>query len=337
MDYIAEPATDMSHTSDWPLPADSLRLPIPAALLEKLAVHPLSRDLYPTSLGHYRRARDHRMSRERHDEHLLIYCSEGQGLLRVREGDAWREYRVGSGDLLWLPPGMAHDYAADDRQPWTIFWTHLRGDSATWLQHSAGYRDTPLRHWGLQHALLGGFEQLLEVRHSGYRFQHFLLAASRLRSLLCQLPLLRPPPRPAMFPILRPLLHTAALACALPALAADPQPASGGWAQPDPAPIGYAVLNVSRERVESGTACDVGLYVHDELVGNLQPGASLALNLQPGAVDVRLAPNGPGEACRNGMTILAGQTLTLRAGEIRNLRITLGAGGLYLAPVADGY
>ena len=35
-----------------------------------------------------------------------------------------------------------------------------------------------------------------------------------------------------MFPILRPLLHTAALACALPALAADPQPASGGWAQP---------------------------------------------------------------------------------------------------------
>ncbi|MCG3030133.1 AraC family transcriptional regulator [Pseudomonas aeruginosa] len=132
MDYIAEPATDMSHTSDWPLPADSLRLPIPAALLEKLAVHPLSRDLYPTSLGHYRRARDHRMSRERHDEHLLIYCSEGR------------------------------------------------------------YRDTPLRHWGLQHALLGGFEQLLEVRHSGYRFQHFLLAASRLRSLLCQLPLLRP-------------------------------------------------------------------------------------------------------------------------------------------------
>ncbi|MBG7561456.1 MmsAB operon transcriptional regulator MmsR, partial [Pseudomonas aeruginosa] len=107
MDYIAEPATDMSHTSDWPLPADSLRLPIPAALLEKLAVHPLSRDLYPTSLGHYRRARDHRMSRERHDEHLLIYCSEGQGLLRVREGEAWREYRVGSGDLLWLPPGMA--------------------------------------------------------------------------------------------------------------------------------------------------------------------------------------------------------------------------------------
>ncbi|HHK2447142.1 TPA: hypothetical protein ACQRH3_004976, partial [Pseudomonas aeruginosa] len=116
-----------------------------------------------------------------------------------------------------------------------------------------------------------------------------------------------------------------------------PQPASGGWAQPDPAPIGYAVLNVSRERVESGTACDIGLYVHDELVGNLQPGASLALNLQPGAVDVRLAPNGPGDACRNGMTILAGQTLTLRAGEIRNLRITLGAGGLYLAPVADGY
>ncbi|MGV8546843.1 hypothetical protein ACV35P_34740, partial [Pseudomonas aeruginosa] len=79
-----------------------------------------------------------------------------------------------------------------------------------------------------------------------------------------------------------------------------------------------------------------GLYVHDELVGNLQPGASLARNLQPGAVDVRLAPNGPGDACRNGMTILAGQTLSLRAGDVLTLRIALRAGGLDLAPVADG-
>ncbi|MGC3194756.1 hypothetical protein ACPTGE_31005, partial [Pseudomonas aeruginosa] len=78
------------------------------------------------------------------------------------------------------------------------------------------------------------------------------------------------------------------------------------------------VLNVSRERGESGTACDIGQYVHDVLVGKLQPGASLALNLQAGAVDVRHAPNGPGDACRNGMTNLAGQTLTLRAGENRN-------------------
>lgn len=80
-------------------------------------------------------------------------------------------------------------------------------------------------------------------------------------------------------------LYILALACALPVGATEPQPAGGAWAQPDPAPIGYAVLNISRERVESGTACDVGLYVHDELVGNLQPGASLALNLQPGAVN----------------------------------------------------
>ena len=47
-----------------------------------------------------------------------------------------------------------------------------------------------------------------------------------------------------MFPILRPLLHTAALACAL---RRSPRtrnrPAAAG--QPDPAPIGYAVLNVS--------------------------------------------------------------------------------------------
>lgn len=178
----------MSRTSDWPLPADSLRLVLPPTLLQKLATHPLSRDLYPSSLGHYRRARDHQMSREQHDDHLLIYCSEGQGELAAQG----RTQAVGCGDLIWLPPGMAHAYHADPANPWTIHWVHLRGDGADWLRHAAGYEDSPVRHWGLQHTLVSGFAQLLEARLSGYRFQPFLLAASRLRALLCQLPLLRP-------------------------------------------------------------------------------------------------------------------------------------------------
>ncbi|SDO82607.1 AraC family transcriptional regulator [Pseudomonas jinjuensis] len=179
----------MSRTSDWPLPSGSLRLLLPPALRQKLANHPLSRDLYPTSLGHYRRALHHQMSREQHDDHLLIYCSEGRGVLQVEGGQEWP---VGCGDLIWLPPGMAHAYRADEQAPWTISWVHLCGDSAAWLRRAAGYDEAPLRHWGVQHALLNGFAQLLEARHSGYRFQPFLLAASRLRSLLCQLPLLRP-------------------------------------------------------------------------------------------------------------------------------------------------
>lgn len=182
----------MSRTSDWPLPPDSLRLLLPPALLEQLAAHPLSRDLYPTSLGHYRRARGHQMSRERHDDHLLIYCSEGSGQLLATGADGTQALRVGSGDLLWLPPGMAHEYRADAEQPWSISWVHLRGEGAAWLRQAAGFDASPLRHWGVQHALLNGFAQLLEARHSGYRFQPYLLTASRLRTLLCQLPLLRP-------------------------------------------------------------------------------------------------------------------------------------------------
>lgn len=182
----------MSRTSDWPLPPDSLRLLLPPALLGKLAAHPLSRDLYPSSLGHYRRARDHQMSRDRHDDHLLIYCSEGLGHLLAHTADGPQALRVSSGDLIWLPPGMAHEYRADAEQPWSIAWVHLRGDGAAWLRQAAGYDVSPLRHWGLQHALVNGFAQLLEARHSGYRFQPYLLVASRLRALLCQLPLLRP-------------------------------------------------------------------------------------------------------------------------------------------------
>lgn len=182
----------MSRTSDWPLPPDSLRLLLPPALQAKLAAHPLSRDLFPTSMGHYRRAHGHQMSRDRHDDHLLIYCSEGGADLQAQTASGPQDFRVGCGDLIWLPPGMAHAYRADAEQPWSISWVHLRGDGAAWLRQAAGYDSAPLRHWGVQHALLNGFAQLLEARHSGYRFQPFLLAASRLRALLCQLPLLRP-------------------------------------------------------------------------------------------------------------------------------------------------
>ncbi|MDF5978980.1 hypothetical protein P4114_16350 [Pseudomonas aeruginosa] len=114
------------------------------------------------------------------------------------------------------------------------------------------------------------------------------------------------------------------------------QPTSGGWAQPDPAPIGYAVLNASRERVESGTACDVGLYVHDELVGNLQPGASLALNLQPGAVDASCAERSWRRLPERHDHPRRTDPDPARRGDPQPAHYPR-CGRVYLAPVADGY
>ncbi|MDF3933508.1 hypothetical protein [Pseudomonas citronellolis] len=130
----------------------------------------------------------------------------------------------------------------------------------------------------------------------------------------------------------RPLL--AALPCLLWSaltLAADP-PTVQAWPQQDPPAPGYAVLNITRMGLQSGNACDIDLYVRGELLTRLQPDGSVALNLTPGEVPIRLATASTG-ACRDGMQQLQTQTLKLRAGEIRSYRVGFRESGYFLTPI----
>ncbi|MBA1245614.1 MULTISPECIES: hypothetical protein [Pseudomonas] len=97
-------------------------------------------------------------------------------------------------------------------------------------------------------------------------------------------------------------------------------------------PQGYGVLIISRERLEVGTPCEIGLYMQDQLVGRLFPEQTVSYNLPPGPLVVRLQilpGNAPG--CNPG--IVGDQrstTLTLQAGDIRKYRIATGPEGLFL-------
>jgi hypothetical protein len=67
----------MSSPSKWPLPGTGIRFMTPAFMVEKLARHPLTKDCYPTAMGFYPEASGHHMERQRHDDNLLIYCTDG--------------------------------------------------------------------------------------------------------------------------------------------------------------------------------------------------------------------------------------------------------------------
>lgn len=115
-----------------------------------------------------------------------------------------------------------------------------------------------------------------------------------------------------------------------------PPPASpGSWPMPDAQPITYAVLIISRERLDTGTACDIDLYVQDQKVSRLQPEGEIALNLPPGATSLRLQTANSG-LCHSGIEPLRGQSVVLRAGEVRKFRIANSESGLYLMPVSSG-
>jgi len=98
---------------------------------------------------------------------------------------------------------------------------------------------------------------------------------------------------------------------------------------PTPQSDGYGVLIISRERLEVGSPCDIGLYLQDQLAARLWQGQSVAFNLPPGAISVRLGLLGPG-VCSPGISQATSILVDLVPGEIRRYRIALNTTGLYL-------
>jgi AraC family transcriptional regulator of arabinose operon len=182
MDYIAV----MSAPSKWPLPGPGVRFVTPAFMIEKLARHPLTKDCYPTAMGFYPEASGHRMRRQRHDDNLLIYCAAGRGF--VSAGD-WSG-TINPGDLVLLPQGLAHEYRAHRRDPWSIYWVHFQGASTGIFTQYLGYREgQPVVELGLSPTLPAAFTSLMQVRRTGYSTRAFINAANQLRHLLSQMAL----------------------------------------------------------------------------------------------------------------------------------------------------
>ncbi len=176
----------MSAPSKWPLPDAAVRFLTPAFMVEKLARHPLTKDCYPTAMGFYPQAAGHRMERKRHDDNLLIYCTEGRGFLRTPDCAS----DIEAGQLILLPQGLSHVYGARSESPWSIYWVHFQGASTRVFLQYLGYREgQPIVEAGVSPALIGAFTSLMEVRRTGFSTRAFINSANQLRHLLTQITL----------------------------------------------------------------------------------------------------------------------------------------------------
>lgn len=100
----------------------------------------------------------------------------------------------------------------------------------------------------------------------------------------------------------------------------------------------YSVLIISRERLETSTNCEIGIYLNDQLSGRLFPESSLSFNLPAGPVDVRLrllASQAPG--CNNGIENQRSQRLTLSNNQVNKYRIISNQRGLSLTKASLNY
>ena len=98
------------------------------------------------------------------------------------------------------------------------------------------------------------------------------------------------------------------------------------------------MLIISRERLEVPTYCEIGLYIQDQLAGRLFQEQATSFNLPAGDTSLRLKLL-PGQAagCQPGLLAPPAQNITLKAGDVRKLRIALGPDGMYLKAAALEY
>lgn len=171
----------MSQPSKWPLPQAGVRFLTPGFIRQELRANILTRDCFPTALGYYPNAHGHQMRRQQHDDNLLIYCVAGRGELRTKGANG----AVRAGDVALIPQGVQHAYAADTKQPWTIYWCHFTGETARAFIHHLGYEtEHPISAVGVSPTLTANFKSLLSIARTGYSAAAFIHAANQLRQIL---------------------------------------------------------------------------------------------------------------------------------------------------------
>jgi AraC family transcriptional regulator of arabinose operon len=100
---------------------------LPGPIVSDLSRSGLTSSLYLASIGRYPKARYHFRERGRGAaENILIYCVGGSGWYEL-DGN---RHDAGKDQFFVLPEGVAHRYAADLDDPWTIYWVHFSGEKA---------------------------------------------------------------------------------------------------------------------------------------------------------------------------------------------------------------
>lgn len=175
----------MPTPSTWKLTPGAIRFFVPLFLQRQLATHPLTEGLYLNGCGYYPSALGHQMLRLEHEDNLLLYCTAGRGSLRIFKDGNDQVHDIHAGDALLIPKGLSHQYEADPRNPWTLYWVHFDGTlSERYCRHMSGDMQQHVLHTGVSQSLIDGFEKLFVAQNTGYHLSVFIHVCHCLGSLL---------------------------------------------------------------------------------------------------------------------------------------------------------
>lgn len=151
-------------------------LVLPTSIIKEMEKNPLSAQLHITDIGYYPNARFHyRERQEPITQYVLIYCVEGSGWFRLNG----EHFPVSKNQFFILPAGLPHSYAANDSDPWTIYWVHFKGNLAGFyaegFAHPTDIRPNVNSRINDRNDL---FEDIFRTLGMGYSMENLLYATS---------------------------------------------------------------------------------------------------------------------------------------------------------------
>lgn len=95
-----------------------------------LVTDPVTSQIYITDIGYYPKAKFHYAERPNGiSQHIIIYCLEGYGWLEINK----KRITLSPAQFIAIPANTPHRYGADENNPWTIYWTHFKGENAAFI------------------------------------------------------------------------------------------------------------------------------------------------------------------------------------------------------------
>lgn len=103
---------------------------LPQSKRKFCAAHSLCKKLYITDIGYYPNAAFHNRERKHGcQQYVLIYCSKGEGWYSIKN----KKFTVKQNQYFILPKGVPHEYGAELKNPWSIYWIHFTGENADYF------------------------------------------------------------------------------------------------------------------------------------------------------------------------------------------------------------
>ncbi|MDY3998046.1 MAG: AraC family transcriptional regulator [Blautia sp.] len=156
---------------------------LPTESFQEYVNHPQVKRLYLTDAGFFPHAARHfRERKEGIEEHIYIYCMEGEGTIELMNGQS---YVLHKNEAFCIPAFCGHRYYANRENPWSILWVHFKGEDTEYYP----LRELHVVHLesrGVINRMMSYFELLLQVLGEDYTLGNFIYIAQILSLILAE-------------------------------------------------------------------------------------------------------------------------------------------------------